>query len=155
VRILSTALATVLIAMLALSAPADVTTGHAKADVKLQQAGPFDKDKIVPVKLGSTVKLELELRIGDFFDKTTVYANGKATNTGEKPAHFQLYVAFFDKDGRLVCAAGEDSFDDEGIAPGGHDDLGQMIMTVPKAVAATIASYRAVLYEGTAQIGKE
>jgi hypothetical protein len=155
VRTLATALAIVLAAGLALSALADVTTGHQKADVKLQQSGPFDKDKVVAVKLGTAVKVELELRIGDFFDKTTVYANGKATNSGEKPAHFQLYVAFLDKDGKLVCAAGEDSFDDEGIAPGKDDDIGQMIMTVPKGAAKTITSYRAVLYEGPVEIGKE
>ena len=146
-------LAAVLALGLAVHASAEVTTARASKKVELKEAGAFDDKKIVSVKVGERLEGTLELRIDDFFEKKCVYVSGKIKNPTKKPRWFQLYVAFYDAEGRLVCCAGEESFGSKGVKPGGHDDINQSIMGLPHDAAKAIRSYDVLLYEGDEQVG--
>ena len=151
-----TVLAVLVLALgFAVHASAEVTTARHAKKVKLREASAFDDKKMVLVKVGERLEGELKLRIDDFFDKKCVYVSGEVKNPTKEPRHFQLYVAFYDKDGRLVCSAGEASFSDDGVKPGEVDQIQQCIMGLPHEAAASIKSYDIVLYEGDQQVGKE
>ena len=139
----------------ALQASADVKRVGTSKKVTLQQAGAFDEEKMVEVKLGQKLDAVLKLRIDDFFDKRCVYVTGKVKNPTDTPIYYQLYVAFYDRSHKLVCCAGEASFGSAGIKAGKEDDVNQCIMAVPHAAAAQIGSYDIVLWEGTKTVGEE
>jgi hypothetical protein len=93
------------------------------------------------------VKATTQWRVGDFFGKETVFAGAKVKNTGTKPMYFEYYVAFFDKDKKLIGAAGQSSFGDDGLKPGEETQLGSCLVHLPKAKYKEIATFQAVLWE--------
>ncbi len=98
-------------------------------------------------QFGDLVKATTSWRVGDFFGKETIFAGVSAKNTGTKPMFFQYYVAFYDKDRKLVGATGQSSFGDEGLKPGEETNLGSCLVHLPKGRYRDIASFQAVIYE--------
>lgn len=98
-------------------------------------------------QFGDLVKATTSWRVGDFFGKETVFAGITARNTGTKPMFFQYYVAFYDKDRKLVGATGQSSFGDAGLKPGEETQLGSCLVHLPKGRYKDIAFFQAVLYE--------
>ena len=98
-------------------------------------------------EFGDIVKAKTQWRVGDFFGKETIFAGATVKNTGNKPMYFEYYVAFFDKDKRLIGAAGQSSFGDGGLKPGEEAQLGACLVHLPKGKYKDIASFQAVLWE--------
>ena len=98
-------------------------------------------------QFGDVVKATTNWRVGDFFGKETIFAGIIAKNTGSRPMFFQYYVAFFDKDKKLVGATGQSSFGDEGLKPGEETNLGSCLVHLPKGRYKDIASFQAIIYE--------
>ena len=99
--------------VLALSAQAATIEG----DIKLNYSeSMFSKDAFKK-EFGDVVKATCNWYVGEFFGKETVFAGITVSNTGSKPMFFQYYVAFFDKDKKLVGSSGQGSFGDKGLKP--------------------------------------
>jgi hypothetical protein len=107
---------------------------------------PFS-EKIFKKEFGNILKVTCNWRVGDFFGKETVFANITVKNTSAKPMYFNYYVAFFDKNGRLVGSTGQGSFGDDGIKPGDSDQMGSCLIHLPAGRYKDIATYQAVIYE--------
>jgi len=93
------------------------------------------------------VKATCNWHVGDFFGKETVFAGVTVKNTGAKPMFFQYYVAFFDKDKKLVGASGQGSFGDDGLKASEETQMGSCLIHLPKDRYKDIVSYQAVIYE--------
>jgi hypothetical protein len=106
----------------------------------------FSKD-IVKREFGGIVKVTTEWRAGEFFGKQTVYAGARIRNTSDRPMFFHYYVAFFDKNKKLVGSAGQGSFGDKGLEPGKETQLGSCLIHLPPDRYKDIVSYQAVIYE--------
>ena len=102
---------------------------------------PFKKE------FGDMVKAKTKWYVGDFFGQETVFAGIAVTNTASKPMFYQYYVAFSDKNGKLVGTAGQRSFGDAGLKPGAELELGSCLIHLPKGRYKDIVSYQAVIYE--------
>jgi hypothetical protein len=98
-------------------------------------------------EFGDVVKATTQWRVGDSFGKETVFAGATVKNTGTKPMFFQYYVAFYDKDRKLIGAAGQSSFGDDGLKPGEETQLGSCLVYLPKGKYKEIVSFQAVLWE--------
>ena len=98
-------------------------------------------------EFGEIVKARTEWRVGDFFGKETVFAGATVKNTGTKPMFFEYYVAFFDKEKKLIGATGQSSFGDDGIKPGDETQLGSCLIHLPKGKYKDIATFQVVLWE--------
>lgn len=98
-------------------------------------------------EFGDVVKATCDWRAGDFFGEETVFAGVTVKNTGKKPMFFHYYVAFYDKDKKLVGATGQGSFGDTGLKPGAEEQMGSCLINLPKNRYKDIASYQAVIYE--------
>jgi hypothetical protein len=107
---------------------------------------PFSKDGFTK-EFGETVKATCNWRAGDFFGKQTVFAGITVKNTGKKAMFFNYYVAFFDKEKKLIGATGQGSFSDDGLAPGKEEQLGSCMIFLPKDRYKDITSYQAIIYE--------
>jgi hypothetical protein len=106
----------------------------------------FDKSAFTR-EFGTVVKVTCHWHVGDFFGKETVFASVNVKNTGPKPMFYQYYVAFFDKNKKLVGAAAQGSFGDKGLEPGKETQLGSCLVHLPKDKYKDIVSYEAVFYE--------
>lgn len=106
----------------------------------------FGKSAYVKI-FGDLVKATTNWRVGEQFGRETVFAGVTAKNTGTKPMFFQYYVAFFDKDRKLIGATGQASFGDEGLKPGETTSLTSCLVHLPKGRYKDIVSFQAVLYE--------
>ena len=133
---------------------AAVSADRKAGKCRLQQAGPFDESKVVKIKFGKVLKGETSWRVGEFFDKTTVFAGVTIKNPTDKPVHFRYYVAFFDKEGKLIGCAGQGSFGDDGLAAGEESQLGSCLVELPKGAIKLITSYQLVFYESDKPVGK-
>jgi hypothetical protein len=98
-------------------------------------------------EFGKLVKATTDWRVGDFFGEETVFAGISVKNTGPKPMYFHYYVAFFDKDKKLIGATGQGSFGDDGLKPGADTQLGSCLIHLPKDLYKQIVSYQAAIYE--------
>ena len=118
-----------------------------QGDIKLKYTdSPFSEDAFKK-EFGKVVKATTIWHAGEFFGEETVFAGVSVKNTGTKPMYFRYYVAFFDKDKKLVGAAGQSSFGDEGLKPGEETQLGSCLIQLPKDKYKEIVSYQAVIYE--------
>lgn len=98
-------------------------------------------------EFGDVVKATCDWHAGDFFGEETVFAGVTVKNTGTKPMYFNYYVAFYDKDKKLVGATGQGSFGKDGLAPGKESQMGSCLIKLPKDRYKDIISYQAVIYE--------
>jgi hypothetical protein len=129
--------------LLALSAQAASIEG----DIKLNYSESMFAKDAFKKEFGDVVKATANWRAGEFFGKETVFAGITVKNTGAKPMFFQYYVAFYDKDKKLVGASGQGSFGDKGLKPGEETQMGSCLIHLPKDKYKEIVSYQAVIYE--------
>jgi hypothetical protein len=115
-------------------------------EIALKETDSFSKESFVKA-FGDTLKVTTSWRVGDFFGKQTVFAGVTVKNTGPKPLAFEYCVAFYDKDRKLIGAASQSSFGDEGLKPGTDIQLGSCLIKLPKNKYKEIKYYEAVLYE--------
>ena len=132
---------------------ASLTADRKSGECKLQEAGPFDEGKAVKLKLGKTLKGECSWHIGEFFDKNVIFAGVTIENPTDKAMFFNYYVAFFDKDKKLIGCAEQGSFGDEGLAAKKETQLGSCLIHLPEDAIKQITSYQVVLYESDKPIG--
>ncbi|MGD1085116.1 MAG: hypothetical protein ABSA47_10255 [Verrucomicrobiota bacterium] len=129
--------------LLALSAQAAAIEG----DIQLNFSKSDFPKNTFKKEFGSVVKAKCNWYAGDFFGLETVFAGIDVENTGSKPMYFQYYVAFFDKDKKLLGAAGEGTFGIGPLKPGEKKQLGSCLIPLLKDQYKDIVSYQAVLYE--------
>jgi hypothetical protein len=115
-------------------------------EIALKETDSSAKESFVKA-FGDTLKVTTSWRVGDFFGKQTVFAGVTVKNTGTKPIAFEYCVAFYDKNRKLVGAASQSSFGDEGLKPGTDLQLGSCMIKLPKNKYKEIKYYEAVLYE--------
>ena len=118
-----------------------------EGEVKLNYSDSMFAENVFKKEFGDVVKAKCNWYAGDFFGKETVFAGVTVKNTGAKPMFFQYYVAFFDKDKKLVGAAGQGSFGEDGLKPGEETQMGSCLIALPKDKYKEIVSYQAVIYE--------
>jgi len=121
-------------------------TSTIEGDIKLNYSKTFDEGNFQK-EFGGVVKATANWHAGEFFSEETVFAGITVKNTGAKPMFFHYYVAFFDKDKKLVGATGQGSFSDDGLEPGKETQLGSCLVHLPKDKYKDIVSYQAVIYE--------
>lgn len=73
-------------------------------------------------------------------------------NNSEKDAFYSLYVAFFDKSGDLITAAGHTEIFPIKAGKTGNKNLE---MAVPKPLLPKVTSYQVILYDAPLTIGKQ
>lgn len=130
--------------LLAASSPAQSTI---RGNIKLSYSTSSFSDNAFKKEFGNVVKATTQWYAGKFFGEPTVFAGISVKNTGTKPMFFHYYVAFFDKDKKLVGATGQGSFGDKGLKPGEQTQMGSCLIALPKDKYKEIASYEAVIYE--------
>lgn len=111
---------------------------------QIQQAGPFDDDKVVKISLSNDqLELEANLRADDFVGDYALFAIPSITNKSEENLSCSWNIAFFDAEGQLVAALSQAT-----EVGGGSKDfqLASCLATLPKAVIQRIAAYEAVCY---------
>ena len=118
-----------------------------QGDIKLDYSDSAFSDKTFKKEFGSTVKATTSWHAGEFFGEETVFAGIDVKNTGTKPMFFNYYVAFFDKDKKLVGSTGQGSFGDEGLKPGKETQMSSCLIKLPKDKYKEIVSFQAVIYE--------
>ena len=106
----------------------------------------FSKDNFKK-EFGEVVKATCNWHVGTFFDEETIFAGIKVKNSGGKPMFFNYYVAFYDKDKKLVGAVGQRSFGNAGLKPGEEDEVGPCMIHLPKGRYKDVVSFQAVIYE--------
>jgi hypothetical protein len=118
-----------------------------EGNVKLAYSDSMFAKDTFKKEFGDVVKATTAWRAGEFFGQETVFAGVSVKNTGTKPMYFNYYVAFYDKDKKLVGASGQGSFGDDGLKPGEETQLGSCLIHLPKDKYKDIVSYQAVIYE--------
>src|SRR5436190_20558453 len=117
-----------------------------EGDIKLTYSDDMFAKNSFKKEFGKVVKATTDWHVGDFFGEQTVFASITVKNTGTKPMYFQYYVAFFDKDKKLIGATGQGSTG-EGLKPGEDTQMGSCLIGLPKDKYKDIASYQAIIYE--------
>ena len=116
-------------------------------DIKLKYSESMFAEDSFKKEFGNVVKATTDWRAGDFFGNETVFAGVKVKNTGSKPMFFHYYVAFFDKDKKLIGSTGQGSFGDDGLKPGAETQMGSCLIELPKDKYKEITSFQAAIYE--------
>lgn len=131
-----------LLTMVLLAVHSNASSIQGDITLNYKNAGkPFVKE------FGDTLKAKTKWYAGKFFDKETVFAGVTVKNTGATPKHFEYYVAFFDKDKKLVATAGQGEGGIHGVKPGESMQLGSCLITLPKDKWKEITSYQVTFYE--------
>jgi hypothetical protein len=125
-----------------------------EGEVKLSYSKSMFADDAFKKEFGDVVKATCNWYAGDFFGKETVFAGIEVKNTASKPMFFNYYVAFYDKNKKLIGATGQGSFGKEGLKPGEKTQMGSCLIHLPRDKYKEIVSYQAVIYE-TEQAPKE
>ena len=120
---------------------------------QLKAGKAFDKD-VFTVTIGEKIKGTCKFYIDEFFGKKIINANIEIKNTSDKALHCQYYVAFFDKDGKLIGCAGQGTFDKEGLAAGESTQLGSCLIPLPQGFHEQAVQYKIAFYESDKEIGK-
>ncbi len=123
-------------------------------EAKLQELKGQDIDKkALHVSLGDKVKAECTYYINpDFIGKKAISVQARVKNTSDKAMYYGYYVAFFDKEKRMVACS---SFSGPiaKLAPG-KDTLVGNIIEIPAARLKEIVSYQVTLLEDEKEFGK-
>jgi len=138
---------------IAFAAVAASAAASAAAAERVASSGAFNGTKPLTVEFGATVKVKAELRLDTFFGKQVVSANATARNGGTVPMFCQYYVAFFDKDGKLLGCAAQGTLAEKGLAPNEEVSLGSCLVPLPPASRALVQSYQVAFYESEKEIG--
>jgi len=81
-----------------------------EGDIKLAYSGSAFAENAFKREFGDIVKATCKWYAGEFFGEETVFAGIMVKNTGTKTMFCHYYVAFFDKNKKIVGAAGQGSF---------------------------------------------
>jgi hypothetical protein len=133
--------------LLILLAAVSLQAASIEGNIQLKYTDSNFDDGVFKKEFGDVVKATCAWRAGDFFGSETVFASVTVKNTGSKPMYFHYYVAFYDKDRRLVGATGQGSFGKDGLKPGEEEQEGSCLIALPKDRYKDIVSYQAVIYE--------
>src|SRR5687768_4778717 len=121
------------------------------ASIEGEVALPFTKDGFgkdnFQKEFGDAVKAKTNWHVGEFFGQETVFAGIAVKNTASKSMSVHYFVAFFDKNGKLIGSTGQGSFDKEGLKPGEETQMASCLIHLPKDKYKEIKSYQAVIYE--------
>jgi hypothetical protein len=110
----------------------------------IQEAGMFDKDKIVSVKLqNAEIQAQCKLHSGKFMEDYALYAVPWITNLAGKKLTVSYHAAFFDSKGELVACVSQNA--DIPADASGYQ-LGSSMAMIPKATIQNIKSYKIVIY---------
>ena len=142
-------------AILLLSAAPLAWSETKSGEANLQELKDQDvAKKAIKVSLGDKVKAECSYYIiPDFLGKKVVSVGARIKNTSGKLMYYGYYVAFFDKDKKLVACS---SFGGSQIAkldPGKETYIGNVLELPPDQIKR-IASYQVTLLEGEKEFGK-
>ena len=118
-----------------------------EGDIKLAYSGSAFAENEFKREFGDILKGTCKWYAGQFFETETVFAGITVKNTGRKPMFFHYYVAFFDKNKKMVGATGQSSFDKEGLKAGEETVLASCLIQLPKDKYKEIVSYQAIIYE--------
>ncbi len=143
-----------MIALLSVVVLAYTASGETKEGVCQLKAGKaFDQD-VFKVQVGTTIKGTCKFYIDEFFGKKIINANIQIMNTGSTAMHCQYYVAFLDKDGKLIGCAGQGTFNEKGLAAGESTQLGSCLISLPPGFHEKAVQYKIAFYESDKEIGK-
>ena len=90
--------------LLIMLAAASLQAASIEGTIQLKYTDSSFDDGVFKKEFGDVVKATCAWRAGDFFGEETVFAGVTVKNTGTKPMFFHYYVAFYDKDKKLVGA---------------------------------------------------
>ena len=71
---------------------------------------PAAAKKCIEVTVGDNVKFDSDFHRFEFEGVTAIAANGRLRNTSDKQLNAVLYVAFFDKDNKLIGCTSQSVF---------------------------------------------
>jgi hypothetical protein len=98
------------------------------------------------VEIGQNIHGTCKFYIDDFLGQTIINANMSVKNVSKERRNCRYYVAFFDKDGKLVGCANQ-GLCDEGLASGEDTNMCSCLVFVPPGTAETVTSYKVRFYE--------
>lgn len=125
----------------ALAAPSAL---RKSGDCKLQVGDTFDDQKIVKAELANPdLQVTCKFRGGDFFDEFTLFANPSINNKSGRKLNVAYHVAFFDKAGELIAAAGQSGDVEAGAK---EYQFGSCLSKLSQDEFAKITSYKVVIY---------
>ena len=140
---------TILFCLLTVSLHAAIIRGEIKLNY---EKSAFDAN-VFKTEFGDTVKATTSWYAGEFFGEETVFAGVTVKNTGTTPMSYNYYVAFFDKNKKLVGTAAQGSVS-SGLKPSQETQLGSCLIRLPKDKYKEILYYEAVIYEAE-YVGKQ
>ncbi|HBO46259.1 MAG TPA: hypothetical protein DD670_20505 [Planctomycetaceae bacterium] len=108
-----------------------------------------EPDGAVEVDVGEKLKGTCRFYLSDFFDKQIINAPVFLRNKSTETMHCYYYVAFFDKDGKLLGCASQGAE----LAGGDQTQLGSCLIFLPDGARQRAVSYQVVYYESDMPIG--
>jgi hypothetical protein len=127
--------------IIALSCQAGTTA--IEGDITLNYSKSWSGDGVFKKEFGDVVKANAKWHAGDFFGEETVFAGISVSNTTATKIYFHYYVAFFDKNKKLVGTASQGGT----LDPAENTSLGSCLIQLPPDRYKDIVSYQALLYE--------
>jgi len=118
-----------------------------EGNIQLKFAKDAYDDGVFKQEFGDVLKADCAWYAGNFFGEETVFAGVTVKNTGSKPMWFRYYVAFYDKDKKLVGATGQGHTGPNGLRPGDSEQEASCLFGLPKDRYKDIVFYQAVIYE--------
>lgn len=119
-----------------------------EGNIKIARSSNGTTENAFKKQFGDVVKATTKWYAGEFFGTETVYAGVEVRNTGRKPMYYQYYVAFFDKDKKLIGATAQAPVGKaQGLKPNEEGYLASCLILLPKNKYKEIVSYQAVIYE--------
>jgi len=141
------------ILLLTAALPASSETKSGEADLQELKDQDVAK-KAIKVSLGDKVKAECSYYIiPDFLGMKVVSVGARVKNTSDKVMYFGYYVAFFDKDKKLVACSSLGGGPINKLDPGKETFIGNVLELPPDQIKK-IASYQVTLLEDEKQFGK-
>jgi len=142
-------------AILLLAAAPQAWSDTKSGDATLQELKFEDvAKKAINVKLGDKVKAECSYYINpDFLGKKVISVGARVKNTSDKVMYYGYYVAFFDKDRKLVACSSFGGGQIAKLDPGKETYIGNVLELPPDQIKR-IASYQVTLLEGEKEFGK-
>src|ERR1039458_5311282 len=89
-----------------------------EGDIQFTYVDATRRSSVFQKEFGDMVKATCVWRVAKVKGRDIVFAEIRVANTDSKPLWFHYSVAFFDKDKKLLGAAGRTLFDEEGLRPG-------------------------------------
>jgi len=134
----------IIILIVSVSVFASSSTISKSGRCSLQEAGPFDHNKMFVLDLkNSDVRVVFSLRGDEFFGRFVIPTTPKITNLSGQPKHIAYNLSFFDRSGNLIaCTSSSADLESD------EKDLqaGSNMQEIPCTSLEKISSYQAVIY---------